>query len=177
MLRLKNESVSDIAFRERDEGWLLEVRTDADGRASVPVKLPDNLTRYRVMVVAVDAGGRQFGMGETNLTARLPLMARLSAPRFLNFGDRFELPVVLQNQTDSPMTVDVVARATNLELGANGLRVIVPANDRVEVRFPAATIKAGTVRVQIAATSGNYADAATVEKRNGLAHIGGRAVV
>src|SRR5690606_25904698 len=29
------------------------VRTDADGTASVPLKLPDNLTRYRIMAVAV----------------------------------------------------------------------------------------------------------------------------
>ncbi len=65
-------------------------------------KLPDNLTRYRIMVVAVDETGRQFGVGESNLTARLPLMVRPSAPRFLNFGDKFELPVVLQNQTDEP---------------------------------------------------------------------------
>ena len=35
-------------------------------------------------------------------------MVRPSAPRFLNFGDRFELPVVVQNQTDEPLTVDVV---------------------------------------------------------------------
>ena len=40
-----------------------EVRTDANGEASVRVKLPDNLTRYRVMVVAVDDGGNQFGSG------------------------------------------------------------------------------------------------------------------
>ncbi len=139
------------------------VRTGSNGEARVSIKLPDNLTRYRVMVVAVDEKGNQFGTGGSNITARLPLMVRPSAPRFLNFGDRFELPVVLQNQTDFPMTVDVVARAANLELGNGGLRVTVPANDRVEVRFPAATIKAGTVRVQVAATSGNYADAATVE--------------
>jgi alpha-2-macroglobulin len=139
------------------------VHTDADGRASVAIKLPDNLTRYRVMVVAV-AQGNQFGTGEANLTARLPLMVRPSAPRFLNFGDRFELPVVLQNQTDQPMTVDVAVRAENLELtAASGLRVTVPARDRVEVRFPAAAQLAGTARLQIAATSGSAADAATVE--------------
>jgi hypothetical protein len=139
------------------------VRTAFNGEARVSIKLPDNLTRYRVMVVAVDSGGSQFGMGESNITARLPLMVRPSAPRFLNFGDKFELPVVLQNQTDGPMTVNVVARATNLELSNAGLRVTVPGNDRVEVRFPSATISAGTVRVQIAAVSGNNADAATVE--------------
>ena len=127
------------------------------------IKLPDNLTRYRVMVVAVDETGRQFGMVELNITARLPLMVRPSAPRFLNFGDKFELPVIIQNQTDEPMTIELVARATNLELGTAGLRVTVPANDRVEVRFPASTQMAGTARIQIAAISGTYADAAVVE--------------
>ncbi|HEX9013783.1 MAG TPA: alpha-2-macroglobulin family protein, partial [Anaerolineaceae bacterium] len=140
------------------------VHTGADGRASVPVKLPDNLTRYRVMVVAAAAQGRQFGSAETTLTARLPLMVRPSAPRFLNFGDRFELPVVLQNQTGEAMTVDVAVRASNLTLtGSAGLRVTVPARDRVEVRFPARAEQAGTARLQVAASSGSAADAATVE--------------
>jgi uncharacterized protein YfaS (alpha-2-macroglobulin family) len=139
------------------------VRTDGQGHATLTVKVPDNLTRYRVMVVAV-AGGKQFGSTEAGLTARLPLMVRPSAPRFLNFGDRFELPIVLQNQTDAAMTVDVVVQAGNLALtqGA-GLRVEIPANDRREVRFPAETRNAGQARLQIAAVSGDYADAATVD--------------
>ena len=140
------------------------VRTDANGSARVPVKIPDNLTRYRIMVVAVDSQGRRFGTGESSLVGRLPLMVRPSAPRFLNFGDSFELPVVLQNQTDASMVVDVVVRTSNLELtGVDGKRVTVPAHDRVEVRFPAATNRAGTARIQIAAVSGAYADAANVE--------------
>lgn len=142
------------------------VRTDSNGEARVPIHLPDNLTRYRVMVVAVDSQGRMFGTGESNLTARKPLMVHPSAPRFLNFGDKVELPIVLQNQTGSPLEVNVAIRASNLEFvgGATGagLRVTVPANDRVEVRFPAGTIMAGTARVQIAAVSGSYADAAAV---------------
>jgi uncharacterized protein YfaS (alpha-2-macroglobulin family) len=136
--------------------------TDASGRAQVRVKLPDNLTRYRVMAVSV-AGGKQFGTGESAITARQPLMVRPSAPRFLNFGDRFELPVVVQNQTDSPMTVDVAVRATNAELtdGA-GRRLVVPANDRAEIRMPVSASRAGTARFQMAAVSGRLADAAEV---------------
>jgi uncharacterized protein YfaS (alpha-2-macroglobulin family) len=139
------------------------VHTDANGSARVTVKLPDNLTRYRVMVVAVDES-RKFGTAETTLTARLPLMVRLSAPRFLNFGDQFELPVVLQNQTDSPMEVSVAVQASNLTLtGSAGLRVTVPARDRLEVRFPAAAQMAGTARIQVAAAAGSFTDAASVE--------------
>ncbi len=136
--------------------------TGADGQAAVAVALPDNLTRYRIMAVAV-AGGKQVGTGEANLTARLPLMVRPSAPRFLNFGDEFGLPVVLQNGTNEPLTVDVALQATNLSLPeGNGRRVTVPANDRIEVRFPAAAESAGTVRLQIAAVAGPYADAAAL---------------
>jgi uncharacterized protein YfaS (alpha-2-macroglobulin family) len=143
-----------------------EVRTDVNGEARVEVKLPDNLTRYRIMVVAVDASGKQFGFSESNLTARLPLMVRPAAPRFLNFGDHFELPLVLQNQTDEAMTVEVVVQTNNLELPAGqGQRVTVPANDRIEVRFPAAAEMAGTARVQIAAVSGTHADAAQISFR------------
>lgn len=141
-----------------------ETRTDGEGRASVEVTLPDNLTRYRVMVVAVDASGKQFGAAEASITARLPLMVRPSAPRFLNFGDQFELPVVIQNQTNDEMEVKVVAQTSNLTLTAEeGQLVTVPANDRVEVRFSAQAEMAGTARFQIAGVSGAYTDAALGE--------------
>jgi uncharacterized protein YfaS (alpha-2-macroglobulin family) len=139
-----------------------DVRTDAEGRATVEYKLPDNLTRYRVMVIA--ATEKQFGAAEANVTARLPLMVRPSAPRFLNFGDRFEFPVVLQNQTDEPLTVDVAIETANLTLeGAAGQRVTVPANDRVAVRFPATTANVGTAYAQIVAAAGAYGDASQVQ--------------
>ena len=138
------------------------VKTDANGKASVEIKLPDNLTRYRVIAIAV-AGDKQFGKGESSLTARLPLMVRPSPPRFLNFGDVFQLPVVVQNQTDAPMTVRIAARTANITLtdGA-GRELTVPANDRVEVRFPAAAEMAGTARLQIVGSAGNAADAAEI---------------
>ncbi|MGE3764081.1 MAG: alpha-2-macroglobulin family protein [Kofleriaceae bacterium] len=136
------------------------VTTDANGKATVQVTMPDNLTRYRIVALAV-AGDKQFGKGESAMTARLPLMIRPSPPRFLNFGDVFELPVVVQNQTDAPMTVQLAAATTNLALtdGA-GRSVTVPANDRVEVRFPAAARMAGTARFQIVGAAGDASDAA-----------------
>jgi uncharacterized protein YfaS (alpha-2-macroglobulin family) len=138
--------------------------TDAGGRAQVRVRLPDNLTRYRVTAVSV-AGGRLAGTGESAITARLPLMARPSAPRFLNYGDRAELPVVVQNQTDREASVNVAVRATGAVLTAGaGRRVSVPANERVEVRFPVAAARPGTAHFQIAAAAdaGGASDAAEV---------------
>lgn len=139
------------------------VKTDSNGKATVDVKLPDNLTRYRVMAVSVDAGKR-FGSGESNLTAKQPLMVRPSAPRFMNFGDKIELPVVVQNQTETPMTVNVGVRATNATLtNGGGRKVTIAPNDRVEVRFPVSADKAGIARFQFAATAGKFSDAAEIE--------------
>ena len=136
--------------------------TDAAGRVTVEFDLPDSLTRYRVMAVAV-AGADRFGTAESSITARLPLQVRPSAPRFLNFGDRFELPVVVQNQTDSAMEVDMVVQTSNLELvGSAGKRITVPANDRVEVRFAARTDSAGTARFRAAVVSCAFDDAQIV---------------
>lgn len=158
-------SQAQIALRQNFNALALfaaSLPTDASGHAQVKVKLPDNLTRYRVMAVSV-AGGRLSGFGESAITARKELMARPSAPRFLNYGDAAELPVVLQNQTNQAMNVNVAVRASNADLteGA-GRRVTVPANNRVEVRFPIAAVKPGTARFQIVAASGSGGDAAEI---------------
>jgi alpha-2-macroglobulin len=140
-----------------------DIRANTRGQATVDLSLPDNLTRYRVMAVAA-SGKNQFGSSEEAVTARLPLMVRASPPRFLNFGDRFELPVVLQNRTSAPLQVQVVARAANLALvGSPGLGVKVPANDRVEVRFAMAAVRPGTARLQLGASSPAGTDASEHE--------------
>jgi len=154
-----------------------DLATNAEGQVAVPVELPDSLTRYRIMVV-VAHGENAFGKGESAITARNPLMVRPSPPRFLNFGDRAELPVVIQNQTAESVSVDVAMRATNALLidglprdpktidvpggSEAGQRISVPANDRVEVRFPVAADMAGTARFQIAVAAGDFADATEI---------------
>ncbi len=182
----KTEPDTPINLRENFNALAVfapSVRTDSNGRATVDVKLPDNLTRYRITAVSVDQGKR-FGKSESNITAKKPLMVRPSAPRFMNFGDKIELPVVVQNQTDQDMAVDVAIRATNASLGSTattpsaeaaatppqtggelstfGKRVLVKANSREEVRFPVSTVRAGTARFQIAVTSGKHSDAAEI---------------
>ena len=155
----------DVAVRSNFDAVTLfapDVTTGTDGHAAVDLQLPDNLTRYRVMVIAA-SGTQHYGTGEANVTAELPLMVRPTAPRFLNFGDRAELPVVVQNNRNAPLDADVVVESANL--GADvpaGVRVTVPANDRVEVRFPIAAEEAGRGALRVTAVSGERADSATV---------------
>jgi alpha-2-macroglobulin len=58
----------------------------------------------------------------------------------------------------------VAVRVSNIELlNGGGRRVTIPANDRVEVRFPSAAMKVGTARFQIGVSAGTFADAAEIE--------------
>ncbi|MDQ6658062.1 MAG: hypothetical protein M3Z00_07540 [Actinomycetota bacterium] len=162
----KSASGPPIADRTNFDALALFVPsaiTDARGQASIKVPLPDSLTRYRVMVVAV-AGAAQFGIAESTITAALPVTVRPSGPQFLNFGDALQLPVLVQNQTEAALTTDVVIQAANLKLtGPAGRQVTVPARGRVEVDFAVSAVQAGTAKFRVAAVAGNSADAATIE--------------
>ncbi|MDX9719562.1 MAG: alpha-2-macroglobulin family protein [Myxococcota bacterium] len=137
-----------------------KAQTDASGHAQLDFTLPDNLTRYRIMAVAV-AGAKHFGTAESSLTARLELMLRPSAPRFLNFGDTFELPVVVQNLGEGPRQVQLAVRARNAKLDAlDAVLVEVPAKERIELRFPVSTQEAGKAVFQFAMASDELGDAA-----------------
>lgn len=113
------------------------------------------------MAVAVSRA-THYGAGESAITARQPLMVRPSAPRFLNHGDRFELPVVVQNTTDGALDVDVAVRGEGVRFTEPGRRVRVPAGDRVEVRVAAEAVQPGTASIQVAAVAGRLSDAAVV---------------
>jgi alpha-2-macroglobulin len=139
------------------------LRTDANGRVRVEFHIPESLTRYRLRAVAVE-GAHRFGRGEGVITARQTLMVRPAPPRFLNFGDTVEIPVVVQNLSGEALDVAVAVRASGLVLEEPaGRRVRVPARDRVELRFRAATVAAGTARLQVAASAGSATDAALLQ--------------
>jgi uncharacterized protein YfaS (alpha-2-macroglobulin family) len=85
------------------------------------------------------------------VSAVLPLMVRPSPPRFLNFGDKCQMSVVLQNQTDSMQQVLIGAKAANLKFQGNftgGWVTQIPPLARACVLFPIETHKAGTARIQ-----------------------------
>ena len=52
--------------------WLGSITTDADGHASVDVKLPESLTTYRIMAVAADRASR-FGSGDSEVRINKPI--------------------------------------------------------------------------------------------------------
>jgi uncharacterized protein YfaS (alpha-2-macroglobulin family) len=74
------------------------VLTDSQGKANVSFKLPDDLTTWRVMVVATDDKWH-FGNGETTFISTKPLLSNPVLPQFVRQGDRFEAGLAITNTT------------------------------------------------------------------------------
>ncbi|HET9555463.1 MAG TPA: alpha-2-macroglobulin family protein [Anaeromyxobacteraceae bacterium] len=111
-----------------------EVVTGPDGRASVTIDLPDNLTTFRIMAVAVTRAD-QAGVGGSEVRVAKPLMALPALPRLARVGDRFEAGVVVHSPTGAVKEVEVRAEAQGLKLdGAPTQKVLLGATGR-EVRF------------------------------------------
>ena len=92
--------------------WIASALTDADGRTVANVKVPDNLTRYRLMAV-VSSGAERFGRGESAFTVNKPLMVEPVVPRFARLGDEVLVKGILHNTTLENREVEL-----SLQLGA-----------------------------------------------------------
>jgi uncharacterized protein YfaS (alpha-2-macroglobulin family) len=115
--------------------FLGSVVTDSAGRGSVTVTLPDNLTTFRVMAVAVTAGDR-YGNGQSPLLVTRPLLARAALPRFLRPGDRFRAGVVVNHRLGGTPTVRVAARTEGARItGESSRSVTLEAGRGRESRF------------------------------------------
>ncbi len=113
------------------------VTTDANGKASVTFPLPDNLTTWRVMAVAVSdractvsstasnqclGSARNpsspdpqplLGTGEMTFITTQPLVANPVLPQFARPGDRFQVGIALTNTTGNRGNAAITAEVQN----------------------------------------------------------------
>lgn len=116
------EKMAETAF------WDPHLRTDGEGRATARFVLPDNLTDFRVMAVALDREGRG-AVTETSFHVTRPVLLSPALPRFVSLDDRFEAATLVHNNTDEAALVKV-------GLEGRVRRLLVPAHGHVRVGFP-----------------------------------------
>ncbi|KAI5082514.1 hypothetical protein GOP47_0002257 [Adiantum capillus-veneris] len=153
-MQVRSPSRNNTAIRTRSDfnplaTFVPHCITDAKGFAEVQVQLPDNLTRYRIRVVA--ATETQFGLAESFLTVQLPVMLRPSPPRFLNLLDKALVGVVLQNQTNHslPLLVGMKKNNSKVEAESVGYSLTLPSSRRLVVPFPIMAVDVGKVHLQV----------------------------
>ena len=163
--RAMNQEVSLRTLFATTAHFESEIQTDMLGRAGVDIEMPENLTSFRIMAVAVDPEtDDRFGSGEATVRVRKAIMLRPSLPRFLNMGDRFEASIMVDNQSEEHQAVMVGTRGLNVALAGETETVVeIPAGEAREVRFPMAVESVGIMRLQFAALANNGRDATQID--------------
>ncbi len=148
--------------------WNPSVITDTNGEAAVAVRLPDNLTTWRLDARALTEGrdGRLLVGEQTfDLLSTRPLLIRPVTPRFLVVGDSVQLAAVVNNNTGQDIFVVVsLENADGLDLLAENDSVkelMIPAEGRQRVTWQVTVSDVAAVApiFIVRSTDGAFADA------------------
>lgn len=86
--------------------WNPSVRADGNGKARVTFDLPDNLTGWRVLAMAVTPSDR-MGLGQGTFKVNRPTELRPVMPNQVTERDSFKAGFSVMNRTDQPRTLTV----------------------------------------------------------------------
>ncbi len=92
--------------------WAPALVTDSSGKFSHNFKLPDTLTRYRLIAIAHQDAAR-FGHAESSLVVKKDLMLEPKTPRFANQSDTFQSQVLVQNASTFTGTWEIAFRTAH----------------------------------------------------------------
>lgn len=105
--------------------WNANVMTGTDGKATVTVPLPDNLTTWRATARAVTSDLR-VGASVGKVLSRKDLILRLETPRFLTEGDTVTLAGIVHNYLDAD-------KSTKIEIEVTGAQLLNQASQTITI--------------------------------------------
>ncbi len=148
--------------------WNPSQQTDAQGRAWIRFQVPDNLTGWRVLAMAVTPSDR-MGLGDARFAVNQPIELQPVLPNQVSSGDQFTAGFSVMNRRAQPVdiTVQVSASGPLQLLPGQAVQTVtqtlpVQPYQRALVWLPLATTAAGDIQFTVQA-SGNG-------ERDGLKH-------
>ena len=143
--------------------WNPALIPDAEGKATISFELPDNLTGWRVLAMAVTPNDR-MGLGEGHFKANKPTEIRPALPNQVTAGDSFEASFTVLNRTEAPRTLAVTLSASGPTQEDAGMRQVFTAEPykRYIMRLPVHTTHEGEIRLRVYAGDGQDQDALEV---------------
>lgn len=134
--------------------------TDQEGKFTITLRLPDNVTTWKILIRGVDQATR-VGETEVELVATQPLIIQPVTPRVWVAGDHLLLAAVLQNNTAQPLETQISLQSTTflLDEGQNATQTVtIPANGRARVEWWGKVASQGTMEVLLSAQAGDLSD-------------------
>ncbi len=148
------------------------LKTDAAGHAQFTFTTPDDLTTWRVMAVAVAAGGSatgadfRFGRADTTFIVSKPLVTNALLPQFARPGDTMQAGITATNLSGAAGSFDITGSLTGpLAFAVNGAQAAstsLAASLGMQTqayRFPMVATGVGTAHVKFRSALGAQSDA------------------
>ena len=137
---------------------------DASGHAHANFTMPDDLTTWRVMAVALDSDASHFATGDKTFVSSQPLIANPLLPQFARPGDRFDLGVSIANQTGAGGALDLVLQLSGALAFAQGHARTQKVSENAQTgmqafRFPVVVGTPVPTLVQASGALGSHSDA------------------
>lgn len=111
--------------------WGPSVVTGADGTAEVKFTVPDNLTTWRATARGMTKT-TQAGEVRKDVIVTMPLLVRLTLPRFYVAGDEATAAATVHNYTGTERTVKVTLTGQGAEVLDGAEKTITLANDGIQ---------------------------------------------
>jgi len=92
--------------------WHPLLIADESGRASIEFELSDSVTTFRVLADA--HGNGRIGSGDGDVISRIPFSLEPKLPLQVNAGDRIDLPLAVNNDTNGALPVTVLFAYSDL---------------------------------------------------------------
>ena len=125
--------------------WQPDVVTGADGKASVKITLPDNLTTWRATARAVTAD-LKVGSKVDRVLSRKDLILRLETPRFATEGDLLTVSGIVHNYLNAEKVTQVELKVTGADLvGQAQQTVTIPQNGETRIDWQLSAKQMGDV--------------------------------
>jgi len=143
------------------------VRTDANGTATVGFNLPDDLTTWRAMVVAIGNDDRRFGNNDATFVATKPLLTNPLLPQFARPGDVIDAGMTALDATGAGGTLSFTAKLVGALAFSTGDPHALSGTQSLgstlqALRFPLTVGTPAPTTVAFSSTLGNATDAFSV---------------
>ena len=144
--------------------WLADFETDADGRGSISVTLPDNLTTW-VLTARGITQDTLVGDDSVEIVSAKPLLLRPIVPRFFVVGDEAQLKMVAQNNSPEDLEITPYFEAVGAELmdQSASAPVTIKAGDKATFLYPVKVGDAGEAILRFGAKSAGQANSSPYE--------------
>ena len=143
--------------------WQPLLITDDSGRADVRFDLSDSVTTF---IVKADAhGARRIGTGGAEIYSRIPFSLEPKLPLEVNAGDRIDVPLAINNDTQSamPVVVDFAHLGELLKVhGETKRKLNLTAGQRQREYFALDVVgQTGAAELKFQGTAGHLVDGIT----------------